>query len=238
MRLASLPQRRDGRLIVVSSDLAWYADADHIVPTLQAALDDWERYAPLLDALTLDLEHEVIPRRRFHEREACAPLPRVYRRLDGGRDLPGDALAAGRAELDGPCPASSVALCAVTDEVAKGAARRAGLEGVRLVGLIHDAGLGALSPVLATPDALEREGLALWVERSGQPATRNKVLLPDLGALVSAAAAGRALGTGTIVSGPPLVDLAALGPGDSVRIELRDGRGKSLFGALERRVHG
>ena len=43
MKLASLPQGRDGRLIVVSNDLAWYADADHIVPTMQALLDDWDR---------------------------------------------------------------------------------------------------------------------------------------------------------------------------------------------------
>ena len=48
MKLASLKGGRDGRLVVVSSDLAWYADAGHIVPTLQAALDDWERHAPLL----------------------------------------------------------------------------------------------------------------------------------------------------------------------------------------------
>ena len=42
MKLASLPQLRDGRLIIVSDDLAWYADADHIVPTMQGLLDDWD----------------------------------------------------------------------------------------------------------------------------------------------------------------------------------------------------
>ena len=83
MKLASLPQRRDGRLVVVSNDLAWYADADHIVPTLQAALDDWDRNAPALAALTTELEHGAIPRKRFHEREACAPLPRAYQWADG-----------------------------------------------------------------------------------------------------------------------------------------------------------
>ena len=51
MKLASLPQGRDGRLIVVSNDLAWYADADHIVATLQGALDDWDRLAPALHCL-------------------------------------------------------------------------------------------------------------------------------------------------------------------------------------------
>ncbi len=83
MKLASLPQRRDGRLVVVSGDLAWYADADHIVPTLQAALDGWERYAPSLEALATELEHGAIPRKRFHEREATAPLPRAYQWADG-----------------------------------------------------------------------------------------------------------------------------------------------------------
>ena len=28
------------------NDLAWYADAGHIAPTLQAALDDWDRLLP------------------------------------------------------------------------------------------------------------------------------------------------------------------------------------------------
>ena len=83
MKLASLPQGRDGRLIVVSRDLAYYADADHIVPTLQAALDDWDRYAPILRRLATELEHEAIPLKRFHEREAAAPLPRAYQWADG-----------------------------------------------------------------------------------------------------------------------------------------------------------
>jgi fumarylacetoacetate (FAA) hydrolase len=83
MKLAALPQGRDGRLIVVSNDLAWYADADHIVPSLQAALDNWDRYAPLLEALATELEHGAIPRKRFHEREAAAPLPRAYQWADG-----------------------------------------------------------------------------------------------------------------------------------------------------------
>ncbi len=83
MKLASLPQGRDGRLIVVSRDLAWYADADHIVPTLQGALDDWARHAPALEVLSTELEHAAIPRLRFHEREAAAPLPRAYQWADG-----------------------------------------------------------------------------------------------------------------------------------------------------------
>ena len=83
MKLASLKQGRDGRLVVVSNDLAWCADARHIAPTLQAALDDWERLGPDLRNLATDLEHEAIPMMRFHERQAASPLPRAYQWADG-----------------------------------------------------------------------------------------------------------------------------------------------------------
>ncbi len=83
MKLASLKHGRDGKLIVVSNDLAWYADATAIAPTLQAALDDWEQAVPALRNLATDLEHEAIPRERFHERLAAAPLPRAYQWADG-----------------------------------------------------------------------------------------------------------------------------------------------------------
>jgi fumarylacetoacetate (FAA) hydrolase len=83
MKLASLKHGRDGTLVVVSADLAWYADASHIAPTLQAALDDWDAMLPHLHNLATDLEHEAIPRQRFHEHQAAAPLPRAYQWADG-----------------------------------------------------------------------------------------------------------------------------------------------------------
>jgi fumarylacetoacetate (FAA) hydrolase len=83
MKLASLKAGRDGRLVVVSDNLAWYADATHIAPTLQAALDDWDHAGPALANLATDLAHEVIPMQRFHEHEAAAPLPRAYQWADG-----------------------------------------------------------------------------------------------------------------------------------------------------------
>jgi fumarylacetoacetate (FAA) hydrolase len=84
MKLATLPGNgRDGRLVVVSRDLAWCTDAAHIAPTLQAALDSWERVAPQLQLLATDLEHGVVPRERFHEREALSPLPRAHQWADG-----------------------------------------------------------------------------------------------------------------------------------------------------------
>ncbi len=83
MKLASLKSGRDGHLVVVSNDLAWYADAAHIAPTLQSALDDWDGLAPRLEALATDLEHNAIPKERFHEHDAAAPLPRAYQWADG-----------------------------------------------------------------------------------------------------------------------------------------------------------
>ena len=83
MKLASLKSGRDGHLVVVSDDLAWYADAAHIVPTLQSALDDWDKVEPLLRNLAEDLAHEAIPMMRFHEHDAAAPLPRAYQWADG-----------------------------------------------------------------------------------------------------------------------------------------------------------
>jgi fumarylacetoacetate (FAA) hydrolase len=83
MKLASLKHGRDGRLVLVSSDLNWFTDAFLIAPTLQAALDDWDRLEPDLKALAESLEHGGVPRGRFHERDAAAPLPRAYQWADG-----------------------------------------------------------------------------------------------------------------------------------------------------------
>jgi fumarylacetoacetate (FAA) hydrolase len=53
------------------------------VPTLQAALDDWQRIAPQLAALAESLEHGAVPSARFHEHDAHSPLPRAYQWADG-----------------------------------------------------------------------------------------------------------------------------------------------------------
>ena len=83
MKLASLKGGRDGRLVVVSNDLAWYSPADRIALTLQAALDDWERCEPELRGLAESLEHGSVPKARFHEHDATSPLPRAYQWADG-----------------------------------------------------------------------------------------------------------------------------------------------------------
>ena len=83
MKLASLKGGRDGRLVVVSNDLAWYSPADRIALTLQDALDDWERCEPELRGLSESLEHGSVPKARFHEHDAASPLPRAYQWADG-----------------------------------------------------------------------------------------------------------------------------------------------------------
>ncbi len=83
MKLASLRQGRDGRLVVVSRDLTRATDAFFIVPALQAALDDWERLAPRLADLAEQLELGSVPSFRFHEHDCASPLPRAYQWVDG-----------------------------------------------------------------------------------------------------------------------------------------------------------
>jgi fumarylacetoacetate (FAA) hydrolase len=83
VKIASLKGGRDGRLVVVSKDLAWFTDASHIAPTLQAALDRWCACEGELRGLAESLEHGSVPRERFHEHAAASPLPRAYQWADG-----------------------------------------------------------------------------------------------------------------------------------------------------------
>ena len=87
MKLATLRGGRDGRLVVVSRDLAWCAEATPIAPTLQAALDDWAGAEPALRALHRNLVAGEGPRRPFNEAEAASPLPRAYQWADGSAYL-------------------------------------------------------------------------------------------------------------------------------------------------------
>jgi fumarylacetoacetate (FAA) hydrolase len=84
MKLATLSNgTRDGCLVVVSRDLTRATQAFNIAPTLQKALDDWERVAPKLLDLAEALEHGAVPSVRFHEHDCASPLPRAYQWADG-----------------------------------------------------------------------------------------------------------------------------------------------------------
>ena len=85
MKLASLRNgQRDGQLIVVSRDLSRAVTVPHLVPTLQAALDDWARVAPRLEQVALDLEDGRAPGGfPFSSEQVLSPLPRSHHWADG-----------------------------------------------------------------------------------------------------------------------------------------------------------
>jgi fumarylacetoacetate (FAA) hydrolase len=83
MKLATLPGGRDGRLAVVSRDLARAMTAQGIADTLQDALDDWGRKKPALEALARELEAGRGKSAPFDAAAALAPLPRAYHWVDG-----------------------------------------------------------------------------------------------------------------------------------------------------------
>jgi len=75
MRLATLNDgSKDGRLILLSPDGAYYAQAP--LATLQAALDGWDAAAATLAAVT-DFPNPLDPS------ALTAPLPRAWQWLDG-----------------------------------------------------------------------------------------------------------------------------------------------------------
>ncbi|MBI1237466.1 MAG: FAA hydrolase family protein [Alphaproteobacteria bacterium] len=84
MKLASLRNGHpDGQLVVVSRDLSRYADAGDIAPTLQAALDDWDRCKPALEALSNKVNDGSAQTSPFDTAQALSPLPRSYQWADG-----------------------------------------------------------------------------------------------------------------------------------------------------------
>jgi fumarylacetoacetate (FAA) hydrolase len=85
MKLATLKDgTRDGRLVVVSRDLAWAVPVPKIAPTLQAALDDWARFGPQLEEAAAELAAGDVPGKvPFEPGKAMAPLPRAYHWADG-----------------------------------------------------------------------------------------------------------------------------------------------------------
>lgn len=81
MKLATLKDGRDGRLVVVSRDLARYVSAASVAPTLQAALDNWATARPGLESIATKLESGGGD--SFDETTCASPLPRAYQWADG-----------------------------------------------------------------------------------------------------------------------------------------------------------
>jgi fumarylacetoacetate (FAA) hydrolase len=84
MKLATLrASRPDGQLVVVSDDLTRFVSAGRIAPSLQVALDDWDRLSPALAALAAELDKGAIAGQQFDPTSALAPLPRAFQWIDG-----------------------------------------------------------------------------------------------------------------------------------------------------------
>ncbi len=85
MKLATLKAGgRDGTLVVVSRDLVTCQAVPDIAPTLQAALDDWDRVQPRLQEVYEQLNAGTAEKAEsFIEQECHSPLPRAYQWADG-----------------------------------------------------------------------------------------------------------------------------------------------------------
>jgi fumarylacetoacetate (FAA) hydrolase len=88
MKLASLRSGRDGGLLVVDRGLEWGLHVGEIAPTLQVALENWARVAPVLEDAYRALERGAA-KGTFHLDLAslAAPLPRAYQFVDGSAYL-------------------------------------------------------------------------------------------------------------------------------------------------------
>jgi fumarylacetoacetate (FAA) hydrolase len=91
MKLGTLREGgRDGALVVVRRDGRAFARAAAVAPTLQEALDDWERVAPALAQLAAGLESAgaaVASEPIDDPRRFASPLPRAYEWVDGSAFL-------------------------------------------------------------------------------------------------------------------------------------------------------
>jgi len=175
MKLATLRDgTRDGTLLVVSKDLKRAVKADHIAPTLQDALDDWEYVLPLLKELEIKNSNRVFD---LDVRQLMAPLPRAHQFADGSaylihaelimrsrkQELPADfkkeplMYQGCSAPLLGPCEDIAVAseaqeidlemeLGVITGDVPMGVDKDKAGEAIRLLVLLNDVSLRALVP--------------------------------------------------------------------------------------------
>ena len=89
MKLATLNDgSRDGRLVVVSRDLAHAVDAASVAATMHFAMDHWDWVEPGLRSLSVAL-NGGIPAGRFPfvAEQAMAPLPRTNQFVDASAFL-------------------------------------------------------------------------------------------------------------------------------------------------------
>jgi fumarylacetoacetate (FAA) hydrolase len=244
MKLASLKGGRDGRLVLVSDDLAYFAYAGHIATTLQDVLDNWEMLSPKLDLLATDLAHVAIPRERFHERDAASPLPRAFSWITSGAERASDGFAGPRDSVAAGGEAQS-RIIVVTGDVPQGSSAADCASLIRLVGFSLTCGAStSFSPVFVTPDALGSRWNggalhgALASEASGHPTFRTETsTLADFSTIIAGAASSRSLGAGTLVGSDPVPGVAASSaPGETIRVWMDDDKHHPIFGVIEQKL--
>jgi fumarylacetoacetate (FAA) hydrolase len=242
MKLATLKDStRDGKLVVVSKDLTRCSEVGHIARTLQAALDDWTHVGPRLARVAIGVETGAQPTMRFHEHDAASPLPRAFFWAGGSGGFTGPRdhilVAEGAADLS-----MTAQLAVIVDDVEAQAGADEAKQAVLLVLLASDIASGgsetgsSFSPVAVTPDELGEGELSLVVRRNGKPLEGGKAGTKDSVGAVAASAAKRPLIAGSIVATGSCLVSSALSLGDTVRIEMNDRTGHSIFGAIEQTV--
>jgi fumarylacetoacetate (FAA) hydrolase len=89
MKLGSLRRGgRDGTLVVVSRDLARAVLVPEIAPTLQAAIEDWDRAAPELRSISRLLDDgKALGAFALDVKDLASPFPRAYQWADGSAYL-------------------------------------------------------------------------------------------------------------------------------------------------------
>ena len=174
MKLATLRDgTRDGTLLVVSRNLKRAVKADHVAPTLQSALDDWEYVLPLLKEIEIDGANRGFD---LDVKQLMAPLPRAHQFADGSaytihaelirrsrkQELPADfkrepLMYQGCSDpLLGPCDDIAVAteahgidlemeLGVITGDVPMGVDKDKAGEAIRLLVLLNDVSLRELA---------------------------------------------------------------------------------------------
>ncbi|MCV9961004.1 fumarylacetoacetate hydrolase family protein [Pararhizobium sp. BT-229] len=246
MKLATLKDStRDGKLVVVSKDLTRCSEVGHIARTLQGALDDWAHVAPRLQRVAIGMETGSQPTMRFHEHDAASPLPRAFFWTggSGGFSGPRDSLQVADDAFD---IAVTAQVAVVTNDLEAQAGSADAKAAVLLVLLASNVSVsGAVaastfSPVAVTPDELG-EGwntgdLALLVRRNGKALDGAEVGRKEAADGIASVAAVRPLVAGSIVGTGRCKTSSALSAGDTLRIEMNDRTGHSIFGAIEQTV--
>jgi fumarylacetoacetate (FAA) hydrolase len=88
MKLATLRDgSRDGRLLVARRDGQAAAPAPASWPTMQRALDDWQRAEPALRRVAEELDSGALEGMTVDVARLAAPLPRAYEWVDGSAYL-------------------------------------------------------------------------------------------------------------------------------------------------------